>query len=136
MLDLVIMNSYIENYVEQAAAFFPIVGKPEQSYLSQFTRSIEDYFAETEPDSMETIIQVFGVPQKIVGEYLAHSDTRNIVKRIRVRKYIRLCIMTFVSLCLMAVLLIAVHLGLNLKASYEIGEYDIPVYSADGTRIE
>lgn len=130
------MNAYIKNYVEQAAAFFPIVGKPEQSYLSQFARSIEDYFAETEPDSMDTIIQVFGVPQKIVREYLAHSDTRSIVKRIRIRKYIRLCIMTFVSLCLMAALLFAVHLGLNLKGLHEIEEYDYPVYSADGTRIE
>lgn len=130
------MNPYIENYVEQAAAFFPIVGRPEQSYLTQVARSIEDYFSETEPDSMETVIQAFGVPQKLVGEYLAHVDIQNIVKRIRVRKYIRLCIMTCVSLCLMAALLIAVHYGWRLKVLHEVEEYDFPVYSTDETGID
>lgn len=130
------MNSYIDSYIKQAAAFFPVIGKPERSYLAQLSHSIEDYFSENKPDSPEKLIQVFGRPQSIVRDYLAHSDTQRIVARIRMRKYTRLCAMTVLCLCLMVVLLIAVHFGWQLRALHEVERYDPPVYSADGTRLE
>lgn len=130
------MNSYIESYIKQATAFFPIVGKQEKLYLTRLSHSIEDYFAESEPDSLDTIIQGFGLPQTVVRDYFAHSDTLQIVKRIRVRKFTRICTVTGLILCLMTALLIAVHLSLNLKALHEVEEYNPPTYSTDGTELE
>lgn len=127
------MNGYIEHYMKQASVFFPIVGKPEKSYLVQLAHSIQDYFSETEISSAETIQQVFGPPQAVVKDYLAHSDTQHIMKRIRVRKYLRLCAISILSVCLLVALLIAVHFGWQLYALHETDGYDPPIYAADGT---
>lgn len=130
------MNGYVERYMKQATVFFPIVGKPEQSYLVQLAHSIQDYFGETEITSTETIQQVFGPPQAVVKDYLAHSDAHHLMKRIRMRKYLRLCAISILSACLLAALFIAVHFGWSLYALHEVEGYDPPIYSADGTLLE
>ena len=127
------MNDYIENYIKQATIFFPIIGKTEKTYLVQLSHSIEDYFSETEITSTETIQQVFGPPHTVVKDYLAHSDMQHIMKRIRVRKYFRLCAISTLSVCLLIALLISIHFGWYLYALHETDGYDPPIYAADGT---
>ena len=130
------MNVYIENYIKQASLFFPVVEKAEKSYLAQLSRSIEDYFAEQEPTTSEAIVEVFGPPQMAVKQYLVSTDTSQLVRRIRVRKYIRFFVAVLLSLCLIAALVMTVHLGLGIRILQETRGYEPPVFSTDGTRLE
>lgn len=124
------MNVYIENYIKQATLFFPVVGKAERSYLAQLSRSIEDYFSDQNPSSPEEIAEAFGPPQVAVEQYLASTDTQQLVRRIRMRKYIRLCVTVILSLCLMVTLLVATYFGIQIRFLHETDGYDPPLYSA------
>lgn len=123
------MNPYIENYIQQAAACFPILGKPERAYLAQVTRSVEDYFFLTGPESMDAVIQVFGLPQTVVKGYLSHTDLPHMVSRIRVRKFTRLCVAAALILCLLTALTTAVHFGWQMRALYHLTESNPPTFS-------
>jgi len=136
ILRLIHMNSYTEHYIKKAGAFFPIIGKPEKDFLDQLSRSIEDYYSETGPDSTEAIASVFGPPQTAVKDYLAAADTRQIVRRVCVRKYFRVCVTALLVLCLMAAVLFSIHIALDFKALRQIDGYVIPVFTPDGRRIE
>ncbi len=105
------MNSTIQTYIQQAALFFPVLGKAERDYLVRLAQSISDYFSEQPPESVEAIAQAFGPPQQAVKDYLAAADTQAIVRRIRSRKYIRVCLSVLVSLCLLILLLAVVHIS-------------------------
>lgn len=122
------MNGYIERYIKQAATFFPIMGKPERLYLEQLNDSIRNHFFWSAPESMDEVIQVFGLPQTAVRDYLTYADLRDVVRRVRVRRMIRLCVVTGFVLCLMAVLFTAVHFSLSLNILYEAESYRPPVY--------
>ncbi|MCD7880696.1 MAG: DUF6120 family protein [Clostridiales bacterium] len=124
------MNVYIENYIKQATLFFPVVEKTERAYLAQLSRSIEDYFSDQDPSSPEAIVEVFGPPQTAVEHYLASTDTQQLVRRIRVRKYSRLCVTVILSLCLMGALLVATYFGFQVSFLHGTDGYEPPLYSA------
>lgn len=130
------MNQYIKRYLKQSSFFFPVMGKEERLFLTQLARSIQDYFGETEPDSLDAVICAFGPPNSVVENYLANSDIQPITKRIRIRNAIRFVVVTFITVCLMAALATAIHFGWQLYALHEIDGYDPPIYAADGTLLE
>lgn len=130
------MNGYIQRYIKQATTFFPVVGKPERQYLEQLTRSIQNHFFWSAPESLEEVTEVFGLPQTAVRNYLVHADTKDIVRRVRVRRLIRICAMTVLGLCLMVALCQAVHFALDLKILYEVEGYDPPAYTAEEMPVE
>ena len=126
------MDQYIEKYISEAKTLFHIVGKPEKAYLASLSASVEDYFAEHAPQSIDEIYQVFGPPQNAVKEYLTGTDTSAVVSRVCRRKSLRAIGWAIMAMIFCAALAVIIKCGLTLYGDQMIRGYTAPVYSAEG----
>lgn len=125
------MNTYIREYLRQVKLFFPILGRPERMYMRRLEHSLEDYFQEHEPESVEEIVQVFDRPQDTVRNYLSGTEVGGVVRRARNRRVFQTALCVAVSVALMATITFGVGISLEYKALRDTEGYLHPVYSAE-----
>lgn len=99
------MNKFISQYIKTARRLFPILGKPEKTYLKKLGASIEDFFTDHPPDSVAAISAQFGPPEEVMHHYLDSVDPDYLIQRIQKAKRWRLA-----ATCSLVVLCAAVVL--------------------------
>lgn len=99
------MNKFILQYMKTTCRLFPILGKPEKTYLKKLRGNMEDFFAGHPPDSVAEISAQFGPPEEVMNYYLDSVDPEYLIQRIQKAKRWRLA-----AACALAVLCIAVML--------------------------
>ena len=97
------MNKLCRQYRSDIKSFFPIMGNPEKKYLFKLMRSVEDYCDEEHVTTIEELYTGFGSPRDVVSTYLENADASFITKRIRVTKWVKRGIFTFLTIALIGV---------------------------------
>lgn len=117
------MNNWIKSYLHTVRRLFPMMGRSEKTYLKNLSSSIEDFFEDHPPDSMEEVIEKFGLPEDVVSNYLGSSDPEYLLKRIKIAKRWRV-----LTICLLVTFLI----GFVFFACWLWFEYDSYLRFIDG----
>ena len=80
------MTKLCKQYLADVKAFFPIMGKPERTYLAKLAENVDDYCIEEKTTTIEEIYDGFGHPSEVASTYLTSVDTSYLIKRIQMTK--------------------------------------------------
>lgn len=96
------MNKICKKYISEVKAFFPIMGKDERKYVNKLRLNIENYCEEADITSKQELYENYGKPHDVVNDYYSSVDTNNIIKKIRISKYIKVFIIAILALAVIA----------------------------------
>lgn len=97
------MDNLAKQFTKNVRAFFPIVGKVEKEYLKKLELNLEDYCEEKQVSSLEELYKDFGTPSDVVHSYYSSVNIDYILKRLRLTKIIKTCLVTLIVAILVAV---------------------------------
>lgn len=96
------MNKISKKYISEVKTLFPIMGKNEKKYIANLKTTVEDYCANADIASKETLYQNFGTPTDVVNSYYSTVDINYVIKKIKSAKYIKICIAIILILAIIA----------------------------------
>lgn len=96
------MNKIGKEYISEVKTLFPIMGKNERKYINKLAENIDSYCEEENITSKQDLYQNYGKPNEVVYNYYTTVDTQNIVKRIKISKYIKIFIAVLLVLVVIA----------------------------------
>lgn len=96
------MNNLCKQYTSSVKELFPIMGKAEKRYILSLKEDINAYCEEENIETLDKLYEKYGSPNNIVNSYFSVSDTTEIIKRIRISKWIK---------CAIVILLVIIMLG-------------------------
>lgn len=94
------MNKLSRKYIRKIKALFPLMGKNERKYIKALKVNVNDFLADMPDSTMEDLYKEFGSPKDIINSYYSTIDTDNIIKRIRISKYVKILII-LLAMCLL-----------------------------------
>jgi hypothetical protein len=95
-------NESLNHYFKEIKSMFPTFGKQEKAYISELRNEAEDYAESVSDCSYTKLVAQFGEPNTVISEYFAKIDFRHLIKRLRIAKYIKICMVIAVTLALIA----------------------------------
>ncbi len=98
------MNKLCKTYIRRVKALFPLMGKSERKYIKNLRTNINDYLVDMPNSNINDLYKEFGSPKDIINSYYSTIDIDNVIKRIRISKYIK----TFIILLAMCLLSLTV----------------------------
>lgn len=84
-----ITKEQLKQYFKQIKLLFPIYGKDEKKFLSDFQVSVEDYIDHYSDCSLNDVVEHFGTAEDIVHDYITTLDQTQLCKRINLRNVIK-----------------------------------------------
>lgn len=94
-------NDFRKRYIKKIRHCFPVYGKVERKYLKELNSYIDEYIERNPEVSEEEIIQEFGSPSDVAGEYLLGADEKYLFKKLRISHFIKSGISIFIILILL-----------------------------------
>lgn len=95
------MNKICKEYISDAKKFFPIMRKKERTYLRGIVSELEDCIERENISSKQDLYTKYRQPYDLANDYYSRFETDEIVKKIRVSKYLK----TMISVIIVAVLI-------------------------------
>ena len=93
------MNKLCKIYIRRTKALFPLMGKSERKYIKILKTNINDYLADMPNSTINDLYKEFGSPKDIINSYYSTIDIDNIIKRIRISKYVKMLII-LLAICI------------------------------------
>jgi uncharacterized membrane protein len=91
-------------YLRDLKHLMPVYGKEQRIYLNTIDQSLDDYCNSNPDASYEELVENFGSPQEIIGDYLREQDTHTLIKQINRRRILHLNAIVFLAaLCLCSI---------------------------------
>lgn len=81
------------------------MGKEEKKYIKQLSVVVEDCLENENLHNLDELYKKFGNPSDIVNNYFRLFDTDNLIKKIRINKWIKCGIVIFLVISLIASLI-------------------------------
>ena len=118
-----------KRYIRKIRHCFPIYGKEERKYLKELNTYLDEYMERNPEASEEEIIQEFGSPSNVAGEYLLGADEKYLLKRLQLSHFIKLGISLFIILVLLYNIYISYLAYLDYKdaLNYQISTEEISI---------
>lgn len=114
------MNNLCKQYIRNAKALFPVMGKEERKYFKSLELNLQDYCEETSWSSLEELYKNFGTPAEIVNSYFTSVNMDYVLKQIRRTKVIKTILITFV----VAALVTMTTCCTILYSAYQVFQYE------------
>lgn len=96
------MDKICKQYISEVKAFFPIMGKEERNYINKLKLNIANYCEEEGITSKQELYDNYGKPNDVANDYFSTVDTKYIIKKIKISKYIKASIVAILSLALIS----------------------------------
>lgn len=109
------MNKLCQQYISNVKSLFPIMGKDEKKYVHSLATDVNDYCSEESIETIDELYENYGAPSDIVNNYFSASDTTEIIKRIKISRYVKKAI---TALLLIAVITAAIW-GFTTYSTYQ-----------------
>ena len=111
-------------YMRDLKHLFPVYGKKQKAYLHTIKSSIEDYYASSPNPSYEDLINHFGSPQEIIGDYIREQNTQDLLRQINQKRYLR----GLVYILFISALICSLSYGINCYRAYRHCIQSEPAY--------
>lgn len=119
------MNKLCRQYISEVKSFFPVLGKPEKEYISNLSRTIEEYCEDADITAKEDLYKKIGLPNEVSNTYIKNLDSAYIIKRIKCSNWIK---RLSVSLILVAFILSMIY-GIKTYHTHKVFEQEAISYS-------
>ena len=96
------MNKLCKTYIRRVKTLFPLMGKSERKYIKILKTNINDYLVDTPNSNINDLYKEFGSPKDIMNSYYSTIDIDNVIKKIRISKYVKTLII-LLAMCLLSV---------------------------------
>ena len=83
------MNKLCRTYIRKVKLLFPVMGKYERKYIKAITINVNDYLADVPESTIDDLYKEFGTPKDIIDSYYSTVNTDDVIKKIRISKYIK-----------------------------------------------
>lgn len=84
-----ITKEQLKQYFKQIKLLFPIYGKDEKRFLSDFQVTVEEYVEHHSDCSLNDVVERFGEAEDVVHDYITTLDQSQLCKRINLRNVIK-----------------------------------------------
>lgn len=101
-------------YIKDLKHLFPVYGKKQKIYLNTIKASINDYYDSSMPPSYEDLIDHFGSPQEIIGDYIREQDTQDLLKQVNQKRHLQ----GIVYILFISALVCSFSYGINCYRAY------------------
>ena len=95
------MNKLCKTYIRRVKTLFPLMGKSERKYIKILKTNINDYLVDTPNSNINDLYKEFGSPKHIMNSYYSTIDIDNVIKKIRISKYVKTLII-LLAMCLLS----------------------------------
>lgn len=95
------MNKLCKTYIRRVKTLFPLMGKSERKYIKILKTNINDYLVDTPNSNINDLYKEFGNPKDIMNSYYSTIDIDNVIKKIRISKYVKTLII-LLAMCLLS----------------------------------
>ena len=96
------MNKICKQYIKEIKTLLPIKQKSEKEYLKKLLADIDDYCEDANVTSKQDLYENYGTPAEVAGNYITSVDTDLLIKRMRVSKVVRACVITLIVAIIIA----------------------------------
>lgn len=103
------MKNLCQEYIANVKSFFPVLGKEERKYLAKLKNTVEDYCNEENITTIDKLYDGFGLPNDVVNSYYSNTDIQEVIKQIRLTKYIKRSIAVFLFILLIGVIAFSIN---------------------------
>lgn len=103
------MDKICKAYVSQVKAILPVSGKKEKAFVRKLHSDLRDYCEYNNINHIEELYKKYGTPQEVVFEYISLMEPDVISKRINTAKYIKILVVSFITIALLATSLLGVY---------------------------
>lgn len=110
------MNKTCKTYLSEVKALFPIWGKDERTYISKFKETLLDCIGDEAAITKEDLYRELGFPKDVVDSYYLNADIGDIIKRIRISRYIR----NSIFIILFCAIIFSFAVTFNMYKSYKM----------------
>ena len=83
------MNKICKQYISDVKNLFPIIGKNEKRYIKGLETELHNYCIEENITDKKELCQKYGMPNEILNNYYRNVSIDDIIKKIRIMKYIK-----------------------------------------------
>ena len=111
------MNKVCKEYISDAKKFFPIMGKSERAYLRGIVSQLEDCIEREAITTKQELYTKYRQPYELANDYYSRFETDEIVKKIRISKYIKVFISAIILFLLIAASIFIINTNI-LRDSY------------------
>jgi hypothetical protein len=92
------LNGDFKRYFKEIKSLFPVFGKAEKRFFSEFRGDVTDY-ASLHPElSSSEVVAYFGEPTAIVANYLTETDAAVLLQQVKRTKWIKYCVIIIIAL--------------------------------------
>lgn len=119
------MNDLCKQYITEVKLLLPTVGKSEKRYLTTLQNNLADFCEDVPTQTIHDLYKEFGTPADTVASYIAALPATDLLKRLRIRKYLRLGAYCF-AVCISC---ISIFFGIYLYHEYQILEDEKAVFT-------
>lgn len=103
------MNKLCRTYIRKIKTLFPIMGKSERKYIRPLKTNVYDFLTDNPNSNLDDLYKEFGNPEDVINSYYTTIDTDNVIKRIKISKYIKLLIIALI-ICLLSLTILRFYI--------------------------
>lgn len=103
------MSKLGKTYIRKVKTLFPIMGKSERCFIKPLKSNVDDFLADHPQSNLEDLYKEFGKPEDVINSYYITIDTNNIIKRIKISKYIKFLIIVL-AICLFSLTILRFYI--------------------------
>jgi len=103
------MNKLCRTYIRKVKLLFPVMSKYERKYIKAITINVNDYLADVPESTIDDLYKEFGTPKDIIDSYYSTVNTDDVIKKIRISKYIKL-ILILLTICLLSLTIMKIYI--------------------------
>lgn len=103
------MNKLCKTYIRKIKTLFPVMGKSERSFIKPIKTNVDDFLTDAPDSNLEDLYKEFGKPEDVINSYYTTVDTDNVIRRIKISKYIKILIITL-TICLLSLTILRFYI--------------------------
>ena len=104
------MTKLCNTYIKKIKTLFPLIGKSERNFIKAIRINVNDFLADAPNSSLDDLYKEFGKPEDVINSYYVSVNTDNIIKRIKISKYVKILITAFI-ICLLSLTILKFYIS-------------------------
>ena len=94
------MNKNVKKYIKYVKKLMPIQSKDNKEYINLLTEQINEFANEQDKCSYPKIVEEFGEPNEVVGEYIKNLDSTQIMCGLKKNKILKIISTVVIVFCI------------------------------------
>ncbi len=104
------MSKICKEYIAEIKTLFPIKRKQEKEYIKKLAMDVESYCIDADIKDKTELYENYGKPYEVVSNYISTIDTDDVIKRLKMGKFIRAAVIVSLAILTVAVAVFGIYM--------------------------